>query len=95
MKILNIFIIVIVVLIFIVCGDFDCMLDENKFKDWLVEEILALEGILKKQMDNFMIDIVLVVSLIDKIDFFVDCFQQDFFMLYFLFKFGVVVWGIG
>jgi tetratricopeptide (TPR) repeat protein len=95
MKTLNILTFALVALIFTACGDPDRMADEDKSKDRLAEEILALEGTLKKQMDNPTIDTASAVSLIDKTDLFADRFQQDSLTPHFLFKSGAVARGIG
>lgn len=95
MKTLNVLTFALVALIFTACGDPDRMADEDKSKDRLAEEILALEGTLKKQMDNPTIDTASAVSLIDKTDLFADRFQQDSLTPHFLFKSGAVARGIG
>lgn len=95
MKTLNILTFALAALIFTACGDPSRMADEDKPKDRLAEEILALEGTLKKQMDNPTIDTASAVSLIIKSDLFADRFQQDSLTPHFLFKSGAVARGIG
>lgn len=95
MKNLHLLTIIFLALIFATCGEPDRMADENKTKDRLAEEILALEGTLKKQMDNPTIDTASAVSLIEKTDLFADRFQQDSLTPHFLFKSGAVARGIG
>lgn len=82
-------------LLFTACGDPDRMADENKSKDRLAEEILALEGTLKKQMDNPTIDTASAVALIEKTDLFAGKFQQDSLSPHFLFQSAAVARGIG
>ncbi|MEQ8704090.1 MAG: hypothetical protein RIC19_09240 [Phaeodactylibacter sp.] len=95
MKTLHYLTIIIIALGLAACGDPDRMADEDKSKDRLSEEILALEGTLKKQMDNPTIDTASAVSLIEKSALYADRFQQDSLAPHFLFKSAAVARGIG
>jgi outer membrane protein assembly factor BamD (BamD/ComL family) len=95
MKTLHFLLFVVVTLLFTACGEPDRMADENKSKDRLAEEILALEGTLKKQMDNPTIDTASAASLIEKTALFADRFKQDSLTPHFLFKSAAVARGIG
>ncbi len=77
------------------CGDSDRMADEDKSQDKLAEEIMALEDLLKKQMDNPTLDTASAVTFIEKTEVYASKFEQDSLTPKFLFSAAAVARGIG